>query len=491
MLNSLLSFRVLIAVLAILACTPSATAQLKRSEVVDSLHRAVTFFRQQASAQGGYVYRLSADLAKREGEGIVGPTTAWIEPPATPSVGMAYLVAYQQCGDRLLLAAAQETADALIRGQLESGGWDNRIEFDPGERKKYAYRVDAHSPADKKLRNTTTFDDNKSQSAITFLMRLDQELKFKDVQVHEAALYALDATLKAQYRNGAWPQRFDGTSDRTDSDPRQATLPDAWPRKFPGEKYESFYTLNDDTMSDLIVMMLDAAEIYGDKRYLDAALLAGDFLLLAQLPEPQPGWAQQYDKQMQPAWARKFEPPAVSGSESQGVMQTLLTLYRRTAVTISPEKAERFLASIPPAIAYYRRSELPDGRLARFYELKSNRPLYVTKSYELTYSPDDLPNHYGFIVGSKLDRIESELEKIRSTPSEQLWKPKAVKAAKKSAELADRTAAILADMDDRGAWVEAGKLSYHGDDDSTDRIIQSQTFAKHIVRLAEWLSANP
>ena len=35
---------------------------------------------------------------------------------------------------------------------------------------------------------------------------------------------------------------------------------------------------------------------------------AGDFILAAQMPEPQPAWAQQYDAAMHPAWARKFEP---------------------------------------------------------------------------------------------------------------------------------------------------------------------------------------
>ena len=54
-----------------------------------ALHTAVDFFRTRASAGGGYVYQITADLARREGEGKVGKTTAWIQPPATPAVGMA------------------------------------------------------------------------------------------------------------------------------------------------------------------------------------------------------------------------------------------------------------------------------------------------------------------------------------------------------------------------------------------------------------------
>ena len=51
---------------------------------------------------------------------------------------------------------------------------------------------------------------------------------------------------------------------------------------------------------------------------------------------------------------------------------------------------------MPPALAYLKKSLLPDGRLARFYELKTNKPLYFTKTYELTYDDSDMPTHYSF-----------------------------------------------------------------------------------------------
>ena len=102
-----------------------------RRDADDALHRAVAFFRGHCAAGGGYVYRWSADLSKREGEGRVDDLTAWLQPPGTPSVGMAYLDAYRLTGDDRLLEAAVETAMALVNGQLESGGWDNGITFDP------------------------------------------------------------------------------------------------------------------------------------------------------------------------------------------------------------------------------------------------------------------------------------------------------------------------------------------------------------------------
>ena len=71
------------------------------------------------------------------------------------------------------------------------------------------------------------------------------------------------------------------------------------------------------------------------------------------------------------------------------------------------------MAPIPVAIRYFRKSLRSDGRLARFYELKTNKPLYFTKDYQLTYSDDDMPTHYGFIVSSKLDAIESRYRQLK------------------------------------------------------------------------------
>ena len=99
---------------------------------------------------------------------------------------------------------------------------------------------------------------------------------------------------------------------------------------YPGGDYWHFYTLNDNTMADTLEMLWLAGDVYQDDRYRQAAIKGGEFFLAAQLPEPQPAWAQQYDFDMHPAWARKFEPPAISGGESQGVISSLMRLYIET-----------------------------------------------------------------------------------------------------------------------------------------------------------------
>ena len=48
------------------------------------------------------------------------------------------------------------------------------------------------------------------QSAIRFMARLDEALEFNDPQVHESVTVALEALLKAQFANGAFPQIWTG-----------------------------------------------------------------------------------------------------------------------------------------------------------------------------------------------------------------------------------------------------------------------------------------
>jgi len=446
-----------------------------------ALERAVEFFAHEVATEGGYLWRYSDDLRWREGEGKAEAGTVWVQPPGTPSVGLAFLEAYQATGRPDCLAAALAAGECLVRGQLQSGGWDYRIEFVPKQRKRYAYRVDA--PVAAGARNTTTLDDDTTQAALRFLMRLDQATQFKDAKLHEAVAYGLSALIAAQYPNGAWPQRFQAAADPAQYPVKKAGYPAGWSRTFPAEKYAGYYTFNDHAMDDMIQLMIEAWRIYGEDRYRRAATRCGDFILLAQMPEPQPAWAQQYDVEMHPAWARKFEPPAVSGGESQGILETLMLLSRETG-------DRKYLEPIPRAIAYLRRSILPSGQLARFYELETNRPLYFTRAYQLTYGDEDLPTHYAFKVGQNVDKIEREYRRLAATEPADLSGPQRnqPRPAKVSEAQVER---VLAAIDARGRWVESGRLKYHGDDVPVDRIIDCRTFIQNLRVLSAYLAGTP
>src|SRR4051812_17820846 len=127
---------------------PATRAQQSptRDEAAAALKKAVTFFREKISAEGGYLWRYSEDLSLREGEEKATATQAWLQPPGTPAVGEAYLAAYERAKEPFLLDAAVETAHALVKGQLHSGGWGGVMEKEPPQRKRDSYCVDWGPP---------------------------------------------------------------------------------------------------------------------------------------------------------------------------------------------------------------------------------------------------------------------------------------------------------------------------------------------------------
>lgn len=299
--------------------------------------------------------------------------------------------------------------------------------------------------------------------------------------IHEAAMYAMEAHLKAQYANGAWPQGYREPADPKAHKIVRGNYPEELPVPRTKRDYWFDYTLNDGAMLDVVEMMIRGYEIYGDNRFWNAAIRGADFLLIAQMPEPQPAWAQQYNFDMEPSWARKFEPVSVSGGESQTAIALLMKVYEWTG-------DERYLEPIPRALAYLKASELDDGRLARFYELKTNKPLYFDREYNLTYDDSDMPTHYGFKITSKLDSLQARFDRVKDKGDREPLQPRPdnwrMKPIKVSANEAHR---LINQLDARGAWVESGRLRYFPETDPTREVISSKTFVGNLVKLAGYV----
>lgn len=465
-----LSFGVLLTLsLSVLSLPPSAPGaeSVPREEALATMRKAATFFRTKVATHGGYVYYYSPDFSRRLGEGKATEQQIWVQPPGTPAVGMTYLKAFTATGDTFYLDAAREAAEALIYGQLESGGWTNSIDFDPQSRNVAKYRNGKG-----RGRNHSSLDDGITQSALSFLMHADRALGFKHREIHEAVKVGLDALLAAQFANGGFPQVWTGPVPSIPV--TKAKYPDYdWRTENRIKNYWDMPTLNDGLCGSVVTVLNDGWEIYKEQRCKDAITKLGDFLLLAQMPEPQPAWAQQYDTQMRPIWARKFEPPAIAGAESVDAIKALLRIYQLTG-------NEKYLEPIPRALTYLKRSRLPDGRLARYYELESNKPLYMTRDYRLTHDDSDVPKHYGWKTEARLDVLESALANARARRAPGMSKP----------PKAEKIRAIITALDAEGRWLSTytgERLVGQPKFKPGEAFIASEVFSRNLETLSEYV----
>jgi len=464
--------RLLFAILP-LAFAPAHGADLA-AEALDAMKEATAYFTTEVACHGGYLWRYSGDLKRREGEGKATDTQVWVQPPGTPAVGLAFVRAYEATGDKQFLDAAVAAAHALVFGQMRSGGWQYSIDFSDAGSRRFAYRH-LPEPKSKKVRVHSILDDNTTQAALRHLMAVDRLTG--DEKVHEAAIYGLDALLKAQLPKGGWPQVFGqpdpeqkhGPYVKIELDGTRTTLQRP-------TRYWHYSPFNDNAMNDCIAVCLAAHEQYKEQRYLDAVRKAGDFIIESQLEPPQAGWAQQYTADLKPEWARKFEPPAVCSAVTSRNVGTLIDIWLATG-------DERYLAPIPAALDWLERSRLPGDKpaWARFYELGTNRPLYFVKdTYELTYRDDNLPTHYSFKGDYGVEKAARWFRTAKAKGREAILaersrKPTADELRAKAKAMEPEVRRIIAALDARGRWV-------------TDGWIECSAFNRNIQALASYLS---
>jgi PelA/Pel-15E family pectate lyase len=444
--------------LALLLATSAIAADLPDpADMTAAMKKAVTYATQHLAREGGYASSYDKEGKIGEVEHGESPTIISIQPPGTTTMGLAMLRAWRATGDELFLKAARDAAGALLKSQLASGGWDSDFDFAPDKVKRYHLRSqwEAGDKDTGKRRNSTTLDDNKTQSALMLLLEVASEPAFKDdTALQQAKKTAFDALLAAQASNGAWPQQFSGPADPA-APVLKASYPETWSRTYPAIKYTSYHTLNDGNLSEIAKVLTRAHQLEQDPRHLAALKKLGDFFLLAQMPEPQPVWAMQYDHDMHPAWARKFEPPSVTAYESLEAMETLHDIYLLTG-------DDKYLAPMPAALAWFDRSKLPDGSHARFYELRTNKPLFFVKdTYQLTYDDAQLPTHYSFKDQRQddVDSFKKRLAQPREQLLQQLAGPQTPKEwAKRARGAADKARRAADSLDSEGRWLKNDRI---------------------------------
>ena len=266
-------------------------------------------------------------------------------------------------------------ADNVLTWQTPHGSW-------PKNRDTASERFDGKSDD---LHGT--FDNGATTGELRFLARAFRATT--EPRYEQAFLKGLSHILEAQYPTGGWPQFYPLSKG-----------------------YHRHITFNDNAMVRILELLRDVSESsdYGFlkteyRTKAKAAVTKGiDCILRTQIKQDDKltAWCAQHDeKTLEPAWARSYEPPSISGAESVGVVRFLMSVEEPTPAII---------AAVEGAVGWFRDVAIHGIRLekftdaagqddkrvvadpdagpiwARFYEIGSNRPIFLDRDSVVRYS---------------------------------------------------------------------------------------------------------
>jgi len=281
-------------------------------------------------------------------------------------------------------------ADNMLLYQKDNGGWPKNYDM-----QAILTPEQADSLLKVKAVLNTTFDNGTSYSQTDYLCRVYHYTKNEKYKV--AALKGLDYILSAQYANGGWPQYYPLENN-----------------------YSRYITYNDDAFAGIMWLLKDIAEgkpefaFVDDKRRKELKIAFDKGLsciLKTQINDAgvPTAWCQQYDeKTLQPAWARKFEPPSICNGESTEIVLLLMSIKDPSAAIIDAVqnavawfrasaikgiRVETFTApdlNTPYRVSKTDKRVVPDSTAepiwTRYYELKTHRPLFCNRDSKPVYS---------------------------------------------------------------------------------------------------------
>jgi PelA/Pel-15E family pectate lyase len=281
-------------------------------------------------------------------------------------------------------------ADNILLYQKTNGGWPKNYDMQailtPDQK-------DSLLKAKTELH--TTFDNGSTYAQVAYLAKAYTATKKETYKT--AVEKGLDYILSAQYSNGGWPQYYPLENN-----------------------YSRYITFNDDAYIGIMQVLKDIADNSADYLFLEngqrqklvAAFDKGiGCILKTQINDAgkPTAWCQQYDElTLQPAWARKFEPPGICNNESAGIVLFLMSIR-------DPSQAIKI--AIQDAVAWFNDSKITDTKVVtidapemvtpftiskhdkvvmhspgappvwtRYYELKTHRPLFCNRDSKVVYS---------------------------------------------------------------------------------------------------------
>ena len=277
------------------------------------------------------------------------------------------------------LSAQDFVADNMLMFQRNYGGWPKHFEEKAINYNRDYSVVEKASIGDDIGRNDATIDNDATSREIWYLAKAYK--KFNNKKYLAAVENGIRYLLKAQYKNGGWPQFYPDFSS-----------------------YRSEITYNDNAMINVLKVLQDVVLKQHDLEIVDASLTARcneaikngiDCILKTQVKVKGKltVWCAQYDaKYMQPAKARAFELISLSGSESVGIVEFLMA---------QPNPPPVVKEAITSAIDWFNKSKIvgynfievadlstPKGKdkvlvedknstiWARFYNIDTNQPFF-------------------------------------------------------------------------------------------------------------------
>lgn len=256
-------------------------------------------------------------------------------------------------------ARARAIAAHVRAHQRPSGGWPKDIDM--------TVPPPAATPP---ARPDATIDNGATTTQIRYLATVHTASGTRasgpDAQ---AAVRGIDYLFASQYANGGWPQFFPLRKD-----------------------YSRYITFNDNAMMNVMNLLDDVSAGKPPFTFVDAerrararaAVDRGVALILETqltIDGTLTAWAAQYDEvTLEPRSARAFEHASLSGSETVGIVRFLM---RRPP-------APAIVRAVDAAVSWLQRVRLPDGRWARFYEFRTNRPIFSGRDGVVRYSVEEI-----------------------------------------------------------------------------------------------------
>ena len=268
-------------------------------------------------------------------------------------------------------------ADTILAYQYPNGGWPLDQHWEMPSLTPEEAKARAHFKKEMNESGVgTTIENGATTLEIFYLARVFQ--KTGDIRYMEAAKRGIEYLLNMQYPNGGWPLYWPSIAN-TDN---------------PKAAYSDYITFNNDVMLNVMQLLRDVSE--GKAPYvfaqsdesLRARCLASFYqgvlcILDCQVKKNNEltVWAQQYNQEtLQPAKARDFEVPALTGcGETVSILSLLMDI---------PDPSERVMTSVTSAVHWLERHAIHHKKLLHYVtrEGKTDVKMAQTKDTTLIWS---------------------------------------------------------------------------------------------------------